>query len=209
MAKFTIEVETVADDSELRRQLADALAAVEEWRGLATCREEQLRLLHQDYAGCVGERDAAREESAARDTVAAEIRRQLFEALEDVREWKDAARKTEMTCASVDSIKSERDAARAELRAAREKHAESLCRLIDERDEARKALADEIARGQNIGIAGCNLKAGSHVVWMDSAELAALRARVAELEAAAGTRDKRIIALCARINQIGALANCD
>lgn len=168
MAKFTIEVEPVADDSELRRQLSEALAAVEKWKATvgrwADIRDEALT-----------ERDTARKESErlrgelAKAAEKAQHQRNRADTLGSLYEGEVAAKYSALDAR--DRAIAERDEARDSLAMSRA----TVDEVAAERDRALKALSDEKARGPSIGVAGCDLKAGSHVVWMDSAELATLR----------------------------------
>lgn len=206
MAKFTIEVEPVADDSELRRQLADALAAVEEWKATVgrwvdvrdvalterdtaraenerlrgelaksakdrDCYRDQAKRFSQSVAERCAERDAARAERRACEAECELLRKENCGLRDDV-----------------DGAIAERDKARAlvnDWRGRADRLEAALNEALAERDEARKALADR--GGVTLGIYANACRTRDEAF----AELAALRARVAELEKTLAKTEKQ------------------
>lgn len=230
MAKFTIEVEPVADDSELRRQLADALAAVEEWKATVgrwvdvrdvalterdtaraenerlrgelaksakdrDCYRDQAKRFSQSVAERCAERDAARAERRACEAECELLRKENCGLRDDV-----------------DGAIAERDKARAlvnDWRGRADRLEAALNEALAERDEAREAQATlnteitTLTRDRNEALGSACSKTDIIVSLRKQlamrplpagtlgAELAALRARVAELEKTLAKTEKQ------------------
>lgn len=234
MAKFTIEVEPVAEDADIRRQLADALAAVEEWRALAKRHETQTsawfseaqaekhtrETLANDLAKCGEELTTARAENER-------LRGELAKAAEarDIaqRGARQAGADLDHCENSRELMRTERDEARARFNdlCNTDRSAARLVAMIAERDEARKPFAglfSDLAHlrkmEQGLRVQLANAEADRNAArkalaaqiektnkctralnaYPGVAELAALRARVAELEGELADRAARMTA---------------
>lgn len=172
-ATIRFEIVDVTEESTLRRERDEALAAVEEWRQLARRNETQAtawfseaqaekrvrEMPANDLAKCAKELAAARAENERlRGELAA-----IAHVVDEARRERDAAELQRKL------MHEDRNALIEDMGGARD-------RAIAERDEARKALAAQVEK-TNECMRALNAYPGI-------AELATLRARVAELEAA-------------------------